>query len=406
MLISVIKMDIRTKFDIPEYICECIDTIEQTGHEAWCVGGAVRDLCMGLEPHDFDIATSAECHFAAALFPKAVMTGEKHGTFTAVINSVPVEITTFRVDGEYRDNRHPDGVAFVNNLEEDLKRRDFTVNAMAYHPERGLRDPFSGLEDVKKRTLRAVGDPDRRFKEDALRILRLFRFAAQLDFNIDNKTLKAAFGNMPLLKNISAERIYSELKKMLSAVRPDKAAPLFEYGMEFIGLPRFSIERNFCSLPTDIAVRAAALCYLAKADPAVVLHNLKADKKTAKAAIMFNYYIKNGVTGDFTDFKRQFSAMPPDKWVQLACALEILRGTDSGYIKEYSRRIIDENHPFCISDLAIRGEALKKIGFSGSNIGAELEKLLELCIEDPALNNSEKLAEIAGRDFAADVSAR
>ncbi len=399
-------MDIQTKFNIPEYICRCIDTIEQTGHEAWCVGGAVRDLCMGLVPHDFDIATSAECHFAAALFPKAVMTGEKHGTFTAVINSVPVEITTFRVDGEYRDNRHPDTVAFVRNLDEDLKRRDFTVNAMAYHPNRGLRDPFSGLEDISKRTLRAVGNPDRRFKEDALRILRLFRFAAQLDFNIDNITLKAAFGNMPLLKNISAERIYSELKKVLLSVRPDKALPLFEYGMEFIGLPRFGIERNFCSLPTDVAVRAAALCYLANADTAAVMHNLKADKKTAKAAVVFNNYIKKGVTSDFTEFKRQFSAMPPDKWEQLSCALKILRGMDSVYIKEYSRRIIDENHPFCISDLAISGETLKKIGFSGSNIGAELEKLLELCIENPALNNSEKLAEIAGRDFAADSSAR
>lgn len=399
MLISVIKMDIRTKFNIPEYICRCIETIEKTGHEAWCIGGAVRDMCMGSVPHDFDIATSADCRFAASLFPKTVMTGEKHGTFTAIINSSPVEITTFRVDGEYRDSRHPDSVKFVRNLDEDLKRRDFTVNAMAYHPERGLRDLFSGFDDINKRVLRAVGDPDRRFKEDALRILRLFRFASQLDFTVDKTTLAAALDNMPLLENISAERIYSELKKTLLGIRPDKAAPLFERGLEFIELPSLKLNRDFCLLPADIAVRVAALCLPADANPENVLRKLKADKKTAKESALFYKYMKNGVPRDFTDFKRQFAVMPPDRWKSLSVAVSVICGEDYGYINGYSDKIIEENQPYRIADLAIGGETLKKIGYSGSGIGKELAALLERCIIDPTLNTATKLTEIAAEDF-------
>jgi len=191
--------------------------LHEAGYVAYLVGGCVRDVAMGITPHDYDITTSASPDKIQEIFAdfKQVITGIKHGTVSPIIDHCAVEITTFRIDGEYVDSRHPEQVAFCNNLIDDLKRRDFTVNAMAYNEENGFCDFFGGMDDINNKLIRAVGDPDKRFTEDALRILRALRFSARFGFKIEERTAKSIHENRFLLQNISAERIYSEFTGIL-----------------------------------------------------------------------------------------------------------------------------------------------------------------------------------------------
>lgn len=204
-------------FPIPPYAASALDRLTAAGHEAWLVGGCVRDFLLGREPGDYDIAASALPEETEAVFAGArlIETGLKHGTVTVVLEGHPLEITTFRVDGTYADARHPDRVTFTRSLREDAARRDFTVNAMAYHPDRGLWDGFGGQEDLKHRIIRCVGDPETRFREDGLRILRALRFAAVLDFAVEPETERALRRTAPLLGQIAAERLSVELGKLL-----------------------------------------------------------------------------------------------------------------------------------------------------------------------------------------------
>lgn len=201
----------------PDYITKAIDRLEKHGHSAYAVGGCVRDSIMGREPNDWDMTTSAtpdEIQKAFAGF-RTIPTGIKHGTMTVLISSHPVEITTMRVDGKYSDNRHPEKVTFTRRIEDDLSRRDFTVNAIAYNPHSGIVDPFGGQADIEKKLIRCVGDADTRFSEDALRILRAVRFSSVLGFDIDRDTAESVIRNRSLLDNISNERIRVELLKLL-----------------------------------------------------------------------------------------------------------------------------------------------------------------------------------------------
>ena len=200
---------------IPENAALVIDRLMQNGYEAYIVGGCVRDSLLGLAVSDFDITTAAPPEKVIELFEKTVPTGIKHGTVTVIIENEPIEVTTFRTEGIYKDSRHPENVEFVSDLKEDLSRRDFTVNAIAYDGDDGIIDLYGGLEDIKTRTLRTVRNPDERFCEDALRIMRLFRFASQLGFSIEENTEKSALSKLASLENISAERVFAELKKML-----------------------------------------------------------------------------------------------------------------------------------------------------------------------------------------------
>ncbi len=209
----------------------CIRTLRAGGHEAYPVGGCVRDLMMGREPGDVDICTSALPEEVMALFPTAVPTGLKHGTVTVPGEGYGVEITTFRRDGGYADVRHPDAVSFGVGLVEDLSRRDFTVNAMAL-PETGpVIDPFEGRKDLERRLLRCVGDPDRRFSEDALRMLRGLRFAAQLGFALEEETRGAMGRNAHLVARVSRERIRVEMEKTLLSPRPEGIGEMVELGL-------------------------------------------------------------------------------------------------------------------------------------------------------------------------------
>ncbi len=202
---------------VPDYALTVVERLESRGYEAYVVGGCVRDSLLGREPNDWDVCTNALPEDVLRVFRRfhVIKTGLQHGTVTVMSDHCPVEVTTFRIDGNYSDNRHPDAVSFVSRVEEDLARRDFTINAMAYSPTRGLVDAFGGQEDLAAGLIRCVGEPDARFNEDGLRIMRALRFAARFGFAIERETANAVRRNRHLLENVSAERIFKELKGML-----------------------------------------------------------------------------------------------------------------------------------------------------------------------------------------------
>lgn len=229
---------------IPEKAEFIINKLEHAGFEAYAVGGCVRDSILGRTPDDWDITTSAKPEQVKALFRRTVDTGLQHGTVTVLIEKEGFEVTTYRVDGEYEDGRHPKEVTFTASLEEDLKRRDFTINAMAYNPSSGLVDLFGGLEDIERKIIRCVGDPMERFTEDALRIMRAVRFSAQLGFRIEEKTKAGLSVIAPNLRNVSAERIQVELVKLLTSPHPDYLRTAWETGITKEFLPEFDACMN------------------------------------------------------------------------------------------------------------------------------------------------------------------
>ena len=206
-----------TQFAMPAAVRLLMQRLETAGHETWAVGGCVRDSLLGVIPHDWDLTTAALPEQMMALLPQAIPTGLAHGTVTVPTEAGPIEITTFRAETGYADHRRPDAVRFLTEIEGDLARRDFTVNAMAWHPERGVRDPFGGQQDLTSHVLRCVGDPDRRFSEDALRMLRALRFAARLDAVIEPSTAAALERHAAELSYMAHERIYTELRGLLAA---------------------------------------------------------------------------------------------------------------------------------------------------------------------------------------------
>lgn len=230
---------INMKLAIPSSAEKILRILEENGYEAYVVGGCVRDSILGRRPDDWDITTSASPEQVKGLFRKTVDTGLQHGTVTVLMDKEGFEVTTYRVDGDYEDGRHPKEVMFTSSLEEDLKRRDFTINAMAYHPDRGLVDLFHGLEDMENQVIRCVGNPMERFQEDALRILRAVRFSAQLGFTIEENTREGIRSLAPNLKNVSAERIQVELVKLLVSPHPDYLRTAYETGITKEFLPEF-----------------------------------------------------------------------------------------------------------------------------------------------------------------------
>lgn len=224
---------------VPEKVNRIIETLLTHGFEAYAVGGCVRDSLLGREADDWDITTSASPYEVKALFRRTIDTGIQHGTVTVMLDKEGFEVTTYRIDGEYEDGRHPKEVLFTKNLEEDLKRRDFTINAMAYNKQTGMVDIFGGVEDLQNKIVRCVGVAGDRFDEDALRIMRAFRFSAQLGFSIEEKTRIAAAERAENLRKISAERIRVELTKLLLSKHPDRLLMMQKHGITNIVLPEF-----------------------------------------------------------------------------------------------------------------------------------------------------------------------
>lgn len=229
----------ETKIEMPQAVREIIDRLESAGYEAFAVGGCVRDAVLGRIPADWDITTSAMPEEVKALFKRTIDTGIQHGTVTVMVEHVGYEVTTYRIDGEYEDARHPKEVSFTSNLIEDLKRRDFTINAMAYNDRVGIVDEFDGIGDLENKIIRCVGNPKDRFGEDALRMMRAVRFSAQLGFSIDEQTKEAITELAPNLEKISAERIQVELVKLLVSDHPDYLRTAYETGITAVVLPEF-----------------------------------------------------------------------------------------------------------------------------------------------------------------------
>lgn len=373
------------KFNLPKEVEYCINTLETKGFEAFCVGGAVRDHVMERTPGDYDVTTNALPEDIIASFEKTVPTGIKHGTVTVIINKMHIEVTTYRTEGNYLDHRSPESVKFLNNVDGDLLRRDFTMNAICYNPQKGIYDPLGGISDINRKVIKAVGVAKTRFEEDALRIMRAFRFSAQLDFDIEEATLKAAVKKADTLSLISSERIAIELIKTFISNNPYKINPLLASGgLNHIGITDKSlVPSGFENTPCDFSLRFALFCMKNNLDALNVLTNLKLDNHT-KA--MVQTYIKmselNAVSesdirrllnlGDYKLTKIYLTYKSPEKLDKL-------------------EEIITRKDAYKTSMLNICGNDLLQKGFVGKEIGKILEKLLSDVINDPSQNTYENL---------------
>ena len=387
-------MDIK----IPDHVRGIIDRIEDAGYEAFAVGGSLRDALLGIPPHDWDVTTSALPHTVASLFPDkhVIPTGLQHGTVTVVASGDPIEITTYRVDGEYTDSRRPDAVSFTTSIEDDLSRRDFTVNAMAYSDVRGLVDLFGGREDLENKVIRAVGDPEKRFTEDALRIMRAFRFSAQLDFEIEENTLAAALKLGARLKNIARERIGSEFMRLLSSIAAARSLALMGGVLGEI-LPVSVPDERLAlidSLPRDGEARLALLLYGTPRETVLdTAHALKLSNEQKKRVLTMSQLIP---PSEITPPAARRFLRDGGEDAQNASRILALLGLCGG---ELEAAIIEEaaSAPcLTISGLKINGNDLISGGIaSGRAVGETLSTLLEAVIDDPSLNEKETLLELA-----------
>lgn len=396
----------------PEYVKNCIDLLEAAGHSAYAVGGAVRDSLLGLEPSDWDVTTSATPTEIIEVFSsfRTIPTGIKHGTVTVLFEDgkkySPIEITTFRIDGEYHDSRHPDSVQFSSKLADDLSRRDFTINAMAYCERDGLVDIFDGREDLKNGIIRTVGEAEKRFSEDALRILRAFRFSAQLGFEIEEKTLNAASKCAFLLKNIARERIGIEFKKLLSSPSPVYSLQrMIEKGIwrELFGevLPDSLLIEKLGVIESCFETRLAALISdLADYEKEELLSSLRLSNNEKKQILKLST-VKGFVIDDSFEASevqaRRFLHLYANVSEQGTLLLKFF-GED-----QFAGLVIAQMHrsvPLSIADLDVRGGDLMPLCDGDyKKVGLILAFLLERVIEDPDLNRKEKLIEIVKKEL-------
>lgn len=420
--------------------------LNDAGFKAYFVGGCVRDMLMGKEPSDIDITTSATPDEVRSLFERTADTGLKHGTVTVIIDKMPFEVTTFRKEAEYENHRRPKEVRFVTDIKEDLSRRDFTVNAMAYHPDEGIIDPFGGEKDIRNKILRCVGNAEERFEEDALRMLRLVRFACKTNFSVEAKTFDAVVKKAELLKFISAERIYAELTKAILSDYPERFYLAYETGLVKYFIPElatcFETEQNtkyhlynvgehilktVCATPAKKETRLAALLhdvgkpikkitdndgtdhfYGHEAESAELARNiltrLKTDNKTKKCVcdVILHHRWEKIPTKETV--KEKIIAVGKDNFLTL---LELMEADTSAHNPEFTQARIDamkeirriyteiteNNEPLCIKDLKIDGKDVLNMGYSGKETGEVLKKALDIVISNPNLNQKEILTE-------------
>lgn len=401
---------------LPYDVNRIIEVLEQAGYEAYAVGGCVRDSLLNDEPKDYDITTSATPSEVKALFRKTINTGIEHGTVTVRMNGNSYEVTTYRIDGEYEDFRHPKEVKFTGSLEEDLLRRDFTINAMAYNEKTGLVDLYGGEEDLKNHIIRCVGDPVKRFTEDALRMLRAVRFAAKLSFSIEEETFKA----MELLHNnlahVSAERIYVELSKTLLSDNPEMIESAYKAGLTSIFMPEldaFFVGNNVREVLTrlknsdrNLKIRLALLLENvdagddeeAGAKAYAVLRRLKTDKNTfetvKKLVALRNYRLPN----DRYEV-RKFLSVYGRELTELYLKMLSVKGKADESLAAELKKTMDSIHEAneCVSlaDMALSGRDLIEMGFEkGTGIGDALNALFTEVLKDPSLNNRDDLIRI------------
>lgn len=408
-------------FSLPEEVLALLSRLRESGHECYLVGGCVRDILRGHAPKDFDITTSAtpdEIHRAYAGL-RMIDTGIAHGTVTVLYEKKPYEITTYRVDGDYHDSRHPDAVRFTPNLSEDLARRDFTMNALAYHPDEGVYDYYGGIGDIRARKIRAVGEPARRFEEDALRILRALRFASVLGFAIDPATAVAARTQAKGLIAISAERVREELVKLLLG---DHAATVLVDYADILGVrlcdwhtalaPFGGIEKlasTFPYLPSEPALRLTALLLpfadeegipLAKA----TLDGLRFDHRTRDRVLKLLSHMDTPFVTDERALRRFTAGLGGrDALLLLSLHTAIARAEGNqerereiAEAKQGVEKLIHDGLCSSIAELAVGGDDLISIGFpKGRAVGDTLRRLLDAVLDGEVKNEKEALLSLA-----------
>lgn len=378
---------------MPPQVEGIIERLRQAGFEAYAVGGCVRDTLLGREPGDWDITTSARPEEVKRLFRRTIDTGIQHGTVTILMDKSGYEVTTYRIDGEYEDGRHPKEVAFTSELLEDLRRRDFTINAMAYSHETGIVDAFDGMGDLNRRRIRCVGNAMERFGEDALRILRAIRFSAQLDFAVEEKTYEAISRIAPNLAKVSRERIQVELTKLLCSDHPEKIREVYETGISKYISPAFARLpwRDFQArkeLGTEKYVRwAAFLCQAGPERAVEVLKDLKLDNDTISKVRTLAAWAGREVRPEAAAVRRGMSGMAPEVWD----ALMELNGSGEE-IKRLTEEIRARGDCLDLKHLAVNGQDLIAAGVQpGKEMGRILQELLELVLECPERNVREVL---------------
>jgi tRNA nucleotidyltransferase (CCA-adding enzyme) len=402
--------------ELPEDVRYIISSLKAEGHEAYAVGGCVRDCLLNTAPKDWDITTSAFPDDVKRIFPRTIDTGIKHGTVTVMLKGTGYEVTTYRVDGEYLDGRHPENVSFTGNLDEDLKRRDFTINAFVYSDETGVKDLFGGLDDLKNGIIRCVGNPEERFGEDALRILRAIRFAAKLGFEVEPETYRACIKLRQNLSKVSSERIKAELDKILVSPNPGHISVLREMGISQVIMPELdradisglsaALERAEAELP----IRWAVLCFfLARSDrdsASELMRRLKFDNRTRDRVLLFIRIAEGKLP------------VPRDPEFRKACRIlinhtgkedvfaflsfcEALSAAFPVFDNDYEtilqeiKDIFEKKECTSLKELAVNGRDILEISdVGGAEIGRILEALLRKVMDEPELNRKEELLKL------------
>jgi len=430
---------------LPEKVKYIIDRLQAAGFEAYAVGGCVRDSILGREPEDWDITTSARPQEVKGLFPRTVDTGIVHGTVTVMLQKDGFEVTTYRIDGEYEDSRHPKDVTFTGDLKEDLRRRDFTINAMAYNEAEGLVDIFGGIRDLEDRTIRCVGEARERFTEDALRMLRAVRFSGQLGFRIEGSTMEAMKLLSPNLKHVSAERIQTELVKLAVSPHPDRLRIAWETGLTAVFFPEMDtametqqrhphhiysvgehILHSMAAAAPDKILRLALLFHdigkplvrtvdragedhfrghgeVSERIAEKVLARLKFDNdttdKVTKLVRYHDYYIEETPAG----VRRAASILGRELFPLLLLVKRADVAAQSGYqekeklerlehLEALYKGILARGECLSLKELAVSGKDLIEAGMRpGREMGDTLKRLLELVLEDPECNTKDYL---------------
>ena len=435
------------KINLPEKVLMIINNLQFHGYEAYAVGGCVRDSILARQPEDWDITTSARPQEIKRIFRRTVDTGIEHGTVTVLVGKDSFEVTTYRVDGEYVDNRHPKEVRFTNKLEEDLRRRDFTINAMAYNDEVRLVDVFGGMQDLNHHLIRCVGDPRERFSEDALRILRAVRFSAQLDFPIEPETAAAVREMAPSLRNISAERIQAELVKLLVSPNPERIRDAYELGITKVILPEWDAMegvaqntphhkytvaehtvRALKNVKQDKVLRLTMLFHdmgkprakttdengrdhfkghalISEKIAGKILRRLKFDNETIRKVTRLVCYHDYRMEATPKNVRRAMNRIGVELFpYYLAVRLADVKA-QSPYrrrekienivaVRELYRKALLEDECVTLRQLAVSGRELMDLGMKpGRELGSMLSELLEYVIDDPARNRKDILCD-------------
>ena len=403
------KSILRMIIDLPKNVENIIGSLEEHGFEGFAVGGCVRDSLLKKTPKDWDITTDALPVDMKKIFKKTFDTGIAHGTVTVLMDGVGYELTTYRIDGNYSDGRHPDSVSFSKNLSEDLCRRDFTINAMAYSNKKGIVDLFDGRKDLQNGIIRAVGDAKKRFDEDALRMLRAVRFAAQLGFKIDDDTFEAIKEKAKLLSNVSKERIFVELNKSLNGdfaqnIKMVYTSGLYRYiGKEFAKLDKSIYDFYPRKFPNKKHMYWAAFLENIENAESVkkILFELKSDNATRNNTYLLVKELKNPLPSSDEDIRWSLHRIGADLFCDY---IEILKSDKENVdildkidtIENRYSLILKENHAYEISMLDITGKDLMDLGISkGPKIGEVLEFLLKKVIENPLNNEKSSLLRLA-----------